>query len=72
MDRDQYYKYMFLTGAVWNIFVSVLFIPASILMPTLVSMLMGMVSPPSMVWVQLFFSMVLIFGVGYFIFKENK
>lgn len=71
MDRNKYYKYMFLSGAIWNWAVGILFTLLSIfLLPTLAS-LFGLLVPPSLIFVHSFLALVFAVGVGLFIISRD-
>ncbi|MHA1299220.1 MAG: hypothetical protein ACTSO9_07295 [Candidatus Helarchaeota archaeon] len=70
MDKDKYYKNLFIFGAFWNIFVAVSCILASIILFD-ISILFGMATPPSLMWLHMYFIYVLIFGIGFYIVSKD-
>ena len=70
MDKKNYYRYLFLIAALYNILNSVIFIGISIFGVDLFP-LFGVAVPPSMIWLQLSLFLILIFGIGYiFVFRD--
>ncbi|MFX0064200.1 MAG: hypothetical protein ACFFC7_18665 [Candidatus Hermodarchaeota archaeon] len=65
MERRDYYRYLFLIGAIWNWLIGVIFIVASIFLTDVYTMF-GTQEPLSLVWFHIFFIFVIIFGIGYF------
>ena len=70
MEKDSYYKNLFIFGAVWNIFVGVACILASLILFD-ISKLFGMATPPSLMWLHLYFIYVSIFGIGFYIVSND-
>ena len=70
MERKNYYKYLFLIGAIWNLVVGLVFIVLSPLADSLVPMF-GMEVPPSLVFYHSFFGVVFVFGIGYYLVARN-
>ena len=71
MDKNKYYKFLFLIGAIWNWFVAVSILFASLFMKEFVSELFGMVLPPSMVWFHVVTALIFVFGIGYYIVARD-
>ena len=66
MDKNTYYKYLFVVGATWNILASLSFIMTSIFMRSAFPAY-GITVPISMIWLQSFLFLVANLGIGYFI-----
>ena len=66
MDKNTYYKYLFVIGAIWNILASLSFIMTSIFMRSAFPAY-GIAVPISMIWLQSFLFLVANLGIGYFI-----
>ncbi len=60
--KQRYYKFLFLIGAIWNIVIALGFLFAT----KQVFPIFGLQMPADSVWFQLFFSLVLAFGLGYY------
>ncbi|MFX0073496.1 MAG: hypothetical protein ACFFAO_20655, partial [Candidatus Hermodarchaeota archaeon] len=71
MDKNRYYKYMFLSGAIWNFFIAAIFFIGSILMLSSLSVHFDMTIPPSLVFIHAFLGMVLIVGIGLFVVSKD-
>ncbi|MFX1276089.1 MAG: hypothetical protein ACFFBP_04285 [Promethearchaeota archaeon] len=75
MDKKRYYKIMFLCAAIWNWIVGLTLLILSLIAPNLFPFF-GVQIPPSLVFVQMLFILVIIFGIGLFIvyldFEQNK
>ena len=67
MDKNKYYKWLFLTGAVWNIAVGLLCIIVTIFLLDFAVPIFGMDIPPSLIWLHFYFGFVAIFGIGYYL-----
>ncbi|MHA1378895.1 MAG: hypothetical protein ACTSRG_10985 [Candidatus Helarchaeota archaeon] len=70
MEKEKYYNFLFLSGAVWNFVVAFLCLIASIFIIDL-SSLFGMQVPPSLFWYHLYFGFVFIFGLGYYLVSQD-
>ena len=66
MDKKNYYKYLFIIGAIWNILASLSFILTSIFNLSAFPAY-GIAVPISMIWLQSFLFLVANLGIGYFI-----
>ena len=66
MEKKEYYKYLFLLAAVWNWAVSILLLVLSLLTPDIITDF-GVEIPPSLVFLQMLFVLVGIFGIGFFL-----
>jgi len=66
MDKNTYYKYLFVVGATWNILASLSFIMTSIFMRSAFPAY-GIAIPISMIWLQSFLFLVANLGIGYLI-----
>ena len=67
MDKEKYYKYLFLLAACYNILNALIFIIVSLLKDPAIFILFGVLMPNSMAWLQLSLLLILIFGIGYII-----
>ena len=70
MDKKDYYKYMFLTGAIWNIIIAI----SSIITPLLIEgslSVYGIEEPPSLLFYYLFYGVVLVVGIGLYLVSTN-
>ncbi len=67
MDKRTYYKYLFLTAAIWNWLLGLGFILLTIFMPSVVVPMFGAGMPPSLIWVHSFFVLVFVIGFAFFI-----
>jgi hypothetical protein len=66
MEKKEYYKYLFLLAAIWNWIVTVSFLILSFVAPDILS-LFGVEIPPSLVFLQMLFVLIGIFGFGFFL-----
>jgi len=70
MDKNAYYKYMFLSGAIWNWVLGLvnyfgpIFITDSFVM-------FGVAEPPSLIFYHLFFGIATIFGIGFYLVSTD-
>ncbi len=67
MDKEKYYKYLFLLAACYNILNALIFIVVSLLKDPAIFTLFGVLMPNSMIWLQLSLLLILILGLGYII-----
>ena len=67
MDKEKYYKYLFLLSACYNILNALIFIIVSLLKDPAIFAMFGVLMPNSMVWLQLSLLLILILGLGYII-----
>ena len=70
MNKLNYYKYLFLVGAIWNIVLGVIYILTSLLLEGSFE-IAGLEEPPSLVFYHLFFGIVIIYGIGYYLVSIN-
>lgn len=66
MEKKRYYKYLFLLASVWNWAVSISLLILSLLAPNIITDF-GVEIPPSLVFLQMLFVLVGIFGIGFFL-----
>ena len=66
MNKRDYYKYLFIIGALWNWVAAGPFIIIVLTNPNML-LAFGLAVPPSLIWVQLFLACVFYFGIGYFL-----
>ncbi|MFX1298933.1 MAG: hypothetical protein ACFFD2_29255, partial [Promethearchaeota archaeon] len=67
MEREKYYKYLFIIGAIWNWMVAISLFLMSIFMLELTASIFGIVVPPSLVWFHIVVGLIFLFGIGYYI-----
>jgi len=70
VEKNDYYKYMFLIAAFWNWLVGVTFILTSILAPDAIS-IFGVANPPSFMWMHIVFALIILFGCFFFATSRN-
>lgn len=70
MDKENYYKYMFIISGIYNCLNATIFITVSLAMPDIFP-LFGVAVPISNVWLHLSLILIAIFGIGYFIVATN-
>jgi len=58
-------------GAIWNIFVALACLFASLFMLDLVSAVFGIQPPLTLIWLHFFLGFIFIFGIGYFFVSKN-
>ncbi len=66
MDKEKYYKYLFLFSATYNILNGTIFIIVSVAMTNLFPVFEVPI-PPSMLWLQLSLALIMVLGIGYII-----
>ena len=66
-SRQSYYRYLFVIGAIWNIVIALGFL----FLPNVALNLFQLQVPTISVWFQLFFALVLVFGLGYYWVSRN-
>ena len=64
MDKSKYYKYMFLSGAIWNLAVGAIFLPITIFAFEFGIGMFDMSIPDSKVFIQGFLVLVFAIGIG--------
>jgi hypothetical protein len=70
MDKRDYYKYLFIIGALWNWVASFPFIVIVLTNPNML-LAFGLAVPPSLIWSQLFLASVFLLGIGYFLVGKD-
>ena len=60
--KNTYYKYLFAIAAIWNI----AFALGSLFLTRLFLEMFGLQTPTSLLWLQLFFALVLVLGLGFY------
>jgi hypothetical protein len=70
MEKKEYYKYLYLLAAIWNWIVAISLLLLSFVTPD-VMISFGVDIPPSLVFLQMLFVLVGIFGVGFFIIYRD-
>ncbi|NVM27243.1 MAG: hypothetical protein HWN65_00265 [Candidatus Helarchaeota archaeon] len=71
MDREKYYKHLFLIGAIWNWIVAISLLLLSIFMLDVAALIFEMAIPPSLIWFHVVVGIVFIFGVGYYLISRD-
>ncbi|MEJ2293817.1 MAG: hypothetical protein P8Y23_03530 [Candidatus Lokiarchaeota archaeon] len=66
MDKRKYYKIMFLSGALWNIAIGVIFTLLALFTFPLTAALFQLEIPPSFVFIYAFLALVFAIGIGLF------
>ncbi|MFX1485401.1 MAG: hypothetical protein ACFFCP_19685 [Promethearchaeota archaeon] len=70
MDRERYHRLMFLTAALWNWILAIIFF----VLPRLDEEYFtatGLVIPNTLLWFDSFVGLVFIFGIGFFLVSQN-
>ena len=70
MDKKKYYKKLFLSAAIWNWIVGLTLLMLSFINPKILP-LFGVETPPSLVFMQMLFILVIVFGIGLFIVYQD-
>lgn len=70
MNKEKYYKILFLIAALYNILNSLIFILVS-LFATGLFPLFGVEIPPSMIWLQLSLILIALLGIGYIMVSRD-
>ena len=71
MERKKYYKYMFLSGAIWNLAIGIIFFLGTIFMLSYLASNYDLKIPPSLVFVHGFLMLVFIVGIGLFVVSTD-
>lgn len=71
LERKSYYKYLFLSGAIWNLAVGVIFFFGTIFMLSSIASAYNLEIPPSLVFVHGFLMFVFIIGIGLYIVSTD-
>ena len=66
MNKENYYKYLFLIGALFNWVVSSSFLVISILVPDIFN-IFGSSKPPTLFFLHSLLGLIFVYGIGYFI-----
>ena len=70
MNKEKYYKILFLVAALYNIINSMTFILVSIVATDLFPFF-GVEIPPSMIWLQVCLILIALLGVGYILVSRD-
>ncbi len=70
MDKEKYYKWLFIIGAFFNWIVSVSFLISSIAIPDIFP-LFGTVYPPTLFFLHALLGLIFVYGIGYFIVGQD-
>jgi len=71
LERKSYYKYMFLSGAIWNLAVGIIFFLGTMFMLPLIASSYDLEIPPSMVFVHGFLMFVFVIGIGLYVVSTD-
>ena len=71
MDRKKYYKYMFLSGAIWNWAIGILFTLLTFFFLPVAAPLLGISIPPSLLFMHGFLVFVFLIGIGLYIISRD-
>ncbi|TFG06779.1 MAG: hypothetical protein EU539_06705 [Promethearchaeota archaeon] len=71
MDKEQYYKYMFLSGAIWNFAIGIINYLGTAFMLSDVAALYDLSIPPSLIFIDAFIGMILIVGIGLLVVSRD-
>lgn len=71
MDRKKYYKYMFLSGALWNWLIAILFIFLTLFFLPIAASLLGILIPPSLLFMHGFLIFIFLIGIGLYIVSKD-
>ncbi|TFF97352.1 MAG: hypothetical protein EU547_04550 [Promethearchaeota archaeon] len=66
MNKEKYYKYLFIIGAIFNWIVSSTFLIVSLLIPDIFH-LFGTSRPPTLFFLHSLLGLIFVYGIGYFI-----
>ena len=72
MDLKKYYKYMFLSGAIWNMAVGLSTILIGLIAYDFGANLFGLTPPPSNVFLYGFLTFVVVLGIGLFVLSYKQ
>jgi hypothetical protein len=66
MNKENYYKWLFTIGAVFNWLMSVSFLVGSVAIPD-IFVLFGTSDPPTLFFLHALLGLIFVYGIGYFI-----
>lgn len=66
MNKENYYKWLFTMGAVFNWLMSVSFLVGSVAIPDIFA-LFGTTDPPTLFFLHALLGLIFVYGIGYFI-----
>ena len=70
LEKNQYYKLLFLIGAIWNWGAGAIFLILTIFIPSSIE-LFGAKIPPTFIWFHIIIALVLLFGLFFFMTSRN-
>ena len=70
MEKEKYYKLMFLIGSLWNIMGGVLLFVLSFTIPSVFT-IAATPTPPTLLFYHAMVGMIITYGIGYFIVSRN-
>ncbi|MFW9771299.1 MAG: hypothetical protein ACFFBY_09060 [Promethearchaeota archaeon] len=71
MDREKYYRYMFLSGALWNWVIGILFVLLTLFFLPLAAHFLGISIPPSLLFMHGFLVFVVLIGIVLYIISKD-
>ncbi|TFG11660.1 hypothetical protein EU537_11790 [Candidatus Thorarchaeota archaeon] len=66
MHKENYYKWLFIVGAVFNWIMAVSFLVGSVAVPDIFA-LFGTATPPTLFFLHALLGLIFVYGIGYFI-----
>ncbi len=66
MDKEKYYKWLFITGAVFNWIMAASFIVGSLVIADIFA-IFGSESPPTLFFLHALLGLIFVYGIGYLI-----
>ncbi len=70
MEKNTYYKYLFLIAALWNLIIGIVFVLVLIVSPNSATLFITAL-PPSFIWAYSFFFFVFLFGLLFYLTSRN-
>ncbi|MFO7836795.1 MAG: hypothetical protein R6V83_09075 [Candidatus Thorarchaeota archaeon] len=65
MNKENYYKWLFIIGAVFNWLMAVSFLVGSVAIPD-IFVLFGTANPPTLFFLHTLLGLIFVYGIGYF------
>ena len=66
MNKENYYKWLFIVGAVFNWIMALSFLVGSVAVPDIFT-LFGTATPPTLFFLHALLGLIFVYGIGYFI-----
>ncbi|MBD3160225.1 MAG: hypothetical protein GF309_15715 [Candidatus Lokiarchaeota archaeon] len=70
MNKENYYRWLFTIGAVFNWFMAVSFLVGSVAIPD-IFVLFGTANPPTLFFLHALLGLIFVYGIGYFIVGQD-